>query len=305
MEMARDGEGGARRRDGRRVPDLILSDTRLQTPPTVTSPLVPRDGYDFCERLKANEAWARVPFMFPDGLGGPQRQDPGLRLGVGDYPTKPIYLKELLTRVQLVLARRRRESLTATTRASFAGELGAWSLSTCSPPSTRAQDRGHRDRRRPERGALTFRDGRVVDAATSLLRGERAVYRMLRWNDGSFTARFGANTPGGRRGQPHRHRRHPGPHARRPPPRRMSGTTSSPPSRRSTPPGEVDREAPARAPRRRARSAGLARRAGRRPHVPASLLEACNDDLAALARRDVCATGIPRAAGRPLEGGRP
>jgi CheY-like chemotaxis protein len=179
----------------RRVPDLVLSDTRLTTPATVTSPLTPRDGYDFCERLQANEAWARVPFMFLTGSVDLNDKIRGLRLGVEDYLTKPIYLKELLTRVQLVLARRRRESLTAgSTRASFAGELGGMGLIDLLTTVDLGRKTGLLEiDASPERGSLTFRDGQVIDAATGVLRGERAVYRMLRWNDGSFTARFGAS----------------------------------------------------------------------------------------------------------------
>ena len=66
VAMARDGEEAIAALD-RRLPDLILSDTRLQAPATASSALVPRDGYDLCERLRANEAWARVPFIFLTG----------------------------------------------------------------------------------------------------------------------------------------------------------------------------------------------------------------------------------------------
>ncbi len=191
--MARDGDEALAAME-RRVPDLVLSDTRLATPPTVTSPLTPRDAYDLCERLQANEAWARVPFMFLTGSVDLNDKIRGLRLGVEDYLTKPIYLKELLTRVQLVLARRRRESLTSgTTRASFAGELGGMGLIDLLTTVDLGRKTGLLEiDAGAERGTLYFRDGQVIDATTGLLRGERAVYRMLRWNDGSFTARFGA-----------------------------------------------------------------------------------------------------------------
>jgi DNA-binding response OmpR family regulator len=194
VEMARDGEEALAVME-RRVPDLILSDTRLQTPATVTSPLVPRDGYDLCERLKSNEQWARVPFVFLTGSGDLNDKIRGLRLGVEDYLTKPIYLKELLTRVQLVLARRRRESMATTTRASFSGELGGMGLVDLLTTVDLGRKTGVIEiEASGERGSLIFRDGQVIDAATGVLRGERAVYRMLRWNDGSFVARFGPHT---------------------------------------------------------------------------------------------------------------
>ena len=107
--------------------------------------------------------------------------------------TKPIYLKELLTRVQLALARRRRESITTNARASFTGELGGMGLIDLLTTVDLGRKSGVIEIvAGTETGILTFREGQVVDASTGRLHGERAVYRMLRWNDGTFSARFGA-----------------------------------------------------------------------------------------------------------------
>ncbi len=190
--MARDG-AEAMAAIERHTPDLILSDTRL--PPPIDDATAPRDGYEFCERLKGDDGHTRIPFIFLTGSGDLEDKIRGLKLGVEDYLTKPIYLKELLTRVQLVLARKRRDSLNASARARFVGELAGMGLIDLLTTVDLGRKTGVIEIDGPEgAGSLTFRDGVVIDAKSGRARGERAVFRMLRWSDGRFEVRFGAAT---------------------------------------------------------------------------------------------------------------
>jgi CheY-like chemotaxis protein len=186
--MARDG-AEALAAVTQQAPDLILSDTRFTAS---EGPLAaPRDGYEFCERLKDDEALGRIPFLFLTGSTELEDKIRGLKLGVEDYLTKPIYLKELITRVQLVLARKRRDSLA--TRARFVGELAGIGLIDLLTTVDLGRKTGVIEIDGPDgAGSLAFRDGQVIDAQTGRARGDRAVYRMLRWSDGRFEARFGA-----------------------------------------------------------------------------------------------------------------
>jgi CheY-like chemotaxis protein len=177
-----------------KTPDLILSDTHLLTPEgDLSNTVSPRDGYELCERLKQNERWSRVPFIFLTGDDSLDDKIRGLKLGVEDYLTKPIYLKELLARVQLVLARKRHDSLKAvSSRANFLGELASMGLVDLLTTIDLGRKSGVIEITGIEgNGSLTFHEGKVTHAHTGTRRGEAAVYRMLRWAEGRFEAQFG------------------------------------------------------------------------------------------------------------------
>ena len=69
-------------------PALIITDTRL---PTI-------DGYELVRRLRANANTADIPIVFLTSQSGVEDKIRGLELGVDEYLTKPIFVRELLTR---------------------------------------------------------------------------------------------------------------------------------------------------------------------------------------------------------------
>src|SRR5438552_56080 len=73
--------------------DLIISDTQL---PGV-------DGFELCRRIKQRAEWAKIPFIFLATNKGLPDKIRGLELGVEDYLTKPFYIKEVLTRIRMLL----------------------------------------------------------------------------------------------------------------------------------------------------------------------------------------------------------
>jgi DNA-binding response OmpR family regulator len=166
-------------------PDLILSDTRLPE----------MDGFAFVEEIRKREDWANVPFMFLSSDVSVESKVKGLELGVEDYLTKPIYIKEIITRVNLVLQRKKREGMglrDLSEKARFSGSLGDMGLVDL----LQTIDIGKKSgvlymTSGKQRGAIYFRDGTLVDAELgSRLRGDRAVYRALVWGDGSFEIDF-------------------------------------------------------------------------------------------------------------------
>ncbi|HWP07558.1 MAG TPA: response regulator, partial [Polyangiaceae bacterium] len=99
------------------TPDLILSDTRL-----------PRlDGYELVRRLKERPELATIPVVFLTGQRSIEDKIRGLELGVEDYLTKPIFVRELIARVNLLLARRTHDSMATSIpvsrRTRFSGSL--------------------------------------------------------------------------------------------------------------------------------------------------------------------------------------
>lgn len=168
------------------TPDLILADTRL-----------PRmDGFEFVKRLKENPELQGVPVVFLTSQRSIEDKIRGLELGVEDYLTKPIFVRELTARVNLLLARRTQErmatSLPTGPRTRLAGSLEDMGLVDLLQTFEVSRKSGIARVREP-RGveiAIYFRDGKVVDAEMGRLRGEEAIYRALIWNAGTFAVQF-------------------------------------------------------------------------------------------------------------------
>lgn len=167
------------------TPDLILSDTRL-----------PRlDGYELVRRLKERPDYSAIPVVFLTGQRSIEDKIRGLELGVEDYLTKPIFVRELIARVNLLLARRTHDSMATSVpvsrRTRFSGSLedmGVVDLLQTFEVSRKSGVARVSDGKREAR--VYFRDGKVVDAELSKLRGEEAVYRMLITSHGEFEVEF-------------------------------------------------------------------------------------------------------------------
>ncbi|MEA5503683.1 response regulator [Halotia wernerae UHCC 0503] len=74
-------------------PDLILLDVQM---PGI-------DGFETCQRLKANPATANIPVIFLTALSDTDSKVKGFDLGAVDYLTKPFQEKEMLARVKTQL----------------------------------------------------------------------------------------------------------------------------------------------------------------------------------------------------------
>lgn len=77
------------------MPDLILSDVEMPA----------LDGYGLLERVRANDDWVDIPFIFLTGHSAQQAIHHGRQVGVDEYITKPFTADELITVVEVVLNR--------------------------------------------------------------------------------------------------------------------------------------------------------------------------------------------------------
>jgi signal transduction histidine kinase len=77
--------------------DLILLDINMPT----------MNGYEVCERLKAEEQTRDIPVIFLSALGEPIDKVQAFRVGGVDYITKPFQVEEVLARVENHLTLRR------------------------------------------------------------------------------------------------------------------------------------------------------------------------------------------------------
>jgi DNA-binding response OmpR family regulator len=171
------------------APDLIISDTKMPE----------MDGFAFCERLKQMPEWAQIPFIFLTSQTDVEDKVRGLELGVEDYLTKPIYIKELITRVKILLQKKQRQSIAdapggkrESSRTKFAGQLSDMAVVDLIQTIEISRKSGviHFSNQEGRRAAIYFRSGKVIDAEFGRLSGEEAVYRLLVWTDGSFEVEF-------------------------------------------------------------------------------------------------------------------
>jgi CheY-like chemotaxis protein len=166
------------------APDLIISDTKMAE----------MDGFELVERLKQNADWATIPFIFLTSQSDVEDKIRGLELGVEDYLTKPIYIKEILTRVKILLQKKQRRSLEEKreSRTKFAGQLSDMAVVDLIQTIEISRKSGVIHFKHPDgkRAAIYFRNGKVIDAELGRLSGEAAVYRLLVWTEGDFEVEF-------------------------------------------------------------------------------------------------------------------
>jgi DNA-binding response OmpR family regulator len=168
------------------TPDLILTDTRLPK----------LDGYTLVRKLKERPEWASIPIVFLTSQKSIEDKIRGLELGVEDYLTKPIFVRELIARVNLLLARRTQENLATTRgptsgRTRFSGSTSDMAVVDLLQTFEISRKSGVVHLRNSGLVAhVYFRDGKVVDAELGRLRGEEAIYRALIWNEATFEVEF-------------------------------------------------------------------------------------------------------------------
>jgi putative two-component system response regulator len=96
IRIARDG-ADALEQVLRMPPDLILLDIMMPE----------MDGFETCQRLKANEKTRDIPVIFMSALTEEVDKIKGLEIGAVDYITKPFLQGEVLARIKLHLSLRK------------------------------------------------------------------------------------------------------------------------------------------------------------------------------------------------------
>ena len=166
------------------APDLIISDTKMPN----------LDGFGLCTKLKEKEETSHIPFIFLTAEKSIEDKVRGLELGVEDYLNKPIFIREILVRVNLALQRRQKESLenrAPDNKSKFSGSLQDMGVVDL----LQTIDLGHKSGvihliKIDDTGQIYFKDGQVIDAETETRKGADAVYRMLVWSEGEFEIEF-------------------------------------------------------------------------------------------------------------------
>jgi len=92
VEVAPTGEAALQALE-RAPADLVLLDVMM---PEI-------DGFEVCQRIRANPAWARTPIIMLTAKGRDVERDKGRALGADEYITKPFSTRELVARIKQML----------------------------------------------------------------------------------------------------------------------------------------------------------------------------------------------------------
>ncbi len=162
-------------------PDIIISDTQFVSG---------GDGFEFLADVKTGPC-KLVPFIFlTEERALPQKMR-GFELGADDYLTKPIYIKEVTTRVELLLQKRAKEQLTEDDIEEVEGKLVDITMIDLLQAIEEELRSGTIHLTRDGQSAVIyFREGNILDAICGKLQGEEAIYRLMLWPDGEFVLRY-------------------------------------------------------------------------------------------------------------------
>ncbi len=164
-------------------PDLVLSETRMPE----------MDGFELCKVIKSDERFRHIPFVFLTSQKSVESKVKGLETGAEDYLTKPIYIKEVVTRARMILAKVEKERIEKKeTRAGFTGSLSDMGVVDLVQTFEIGRKTGTIRLEGERTGVVYFKEGRVTDAELGRLRGENAFYRMLNTFEGNFEVSFAA-----------------------------------------------------------------------------------------------------------------
>ncbi len=166
-----------------RRPDIIVAELDLPG----------LNCFELLERLQRDPGGATIPLVFLTSRRNIEDRLKSFRSGVKDYMIKPLHVKEVIARLQMILRRIDRMSTQEPeANRKVVGRLEEKSLDVLIEnfgSETRTgvlvlYDQNDRS------GEIYFRDGAVVNARLGNFKGEKAVYQMLPWKSGHFIMTF-------------------------------------------------------------------------------------------------------------------
>lgn len=166
-----------------RRPDIIVSEVDVPG----------LNGFELLERLQRSPGGATIPLVFLTSRRNIEDRLKSLRSGVKDYMIKPLHVKEVIARLQMILRRLDRMS-TQEPQANrkVVGKLEEKSLDVL------IENFGSESRtgvlalydQNDRSGEVYFRNGAVINARLGNFKAEKAVYQMLPWKSGHFIMTF-------------------------------------------------------------------------------------------------------------------
>jgi len=160
-------------------PSLIITEVDLPI----------KAGLDFISDLTKDEEIKNIPFVFLSRRDEPTIVTRALSLGAEDYITKPVKVDVFCAKVNTMLSRLKAEKKVAVAQpVGVAGSLSEMSL----PDIIQILGAGRKTgkillKSRDQSAEIHMEEGRIVNAVIDNLKGEEAFYKILYWNEGTFT----------------------------------------------------------------------------------------------------------------------
>jgi CheY-like chemotaxis protein/Flp pilus assembly protein TadD len=164
-------------------PNLVISGTELDG----------SSGFDLCTEFRNRTALSGAPFVFLSEDSSVASKVRGLELGADDYLVRPVYIKDLVSRMEILMAQRQREQVhtNQSEPETMQGDLSSISLvEMMQAMAAGRKDGTARVDGTESRGTIWFLNGQVIDASVDNLQGESALFRMMRWDQGHFEIEF-------------------------------------------------------------------------------------------------------------------
>lgn len=162
-----------------RHPDLVLFDRGC--------PML--DARTFVDILRTNPRTDTIPVVI---TAGPAEADEAMRDAPGGLLRKPYNLDEVLAHIDDLLARAARARSEGAEPQEIEGALAQLALPDLLQTLALARRTGRVTLRRgAERGEVELVEGRPVDARTGAVQGEKALFRLFGWTEGTFSFQAG------------------------------------------------------------------------------------------------------------------
>jgi DNA-binding response OmpR family regulator len=143
----------------------------------------PEDGLNLLTQARKIPGWREIPWVILTGRTGRADAQRAFDMGIADYLTKPVSAELFVAKARQVLERQ------STNRGARGvnGSLKEMGLSEIVQILWHGRKTGRlKIRSKTESGEIHFVNGAIFNALWAQLRGEEAVYAMLRLEDGDF-----------------------------------------------------------------------------------------------------------------------
>lgn len=160
-------------------PDLIISDIMMPQ----------MDGIELCWMIRENSDIPLVPFIFLTSFEDAEMEIRGFRAGADEYLNKPIDRKELLQRVEDLLARTKNlkdMGDKSDKQKGFSGNLNELSIVELVQMLNLNKKTGILHISSGIQGDIYLKDGQLFAAEAKNKSGEEAVYELISENTGTF-----------------------------------------------------------------------------------------------------------------------
>lgn len=160
-------------------PDLIISDIMMPQ----------MDGIELCWMIRENSEIPLVPFIFLTSFEDPEMEIRGFRAGADEYLNKPIDRKELLQRVEDLLARTKNLKQMgdeSESQKGFSGDLAELSIVELVQMLNLNKKTGILHINTAIKGKIYLKDGHLFAVEANGIKGEEAMYELVAQESGTF-----------------------------------------------------------------------------------------------------------------------